>query len=103
VDGFHFYVVIWLAINILFISLTAIPEDALNDESGEEEDKENPDERISSKFIHKLQQTIYHYCPPFQYWLLHALCIILFLVLFVLLDFAFCILTFGKCGDSFHL
>lgn len=32
-----------------FITL-AIPEDALNDESGEEEDKENPDERISSKF-----------------------------------------------------
>lgn len=33
-----------------FLLLTAIPEDALNDESGEEEDKENPDERISSKF-----------------------------------------------------
>lgn len=33
-----------------FLLYTAIPEDALNDESGEEEDKENPDERISSKF-----------------------------------------------------
>ncbi|XP_048758089.2 probable histone deacetylase 1-B [Ostrea edulis] len=29
------------------VQMTAIPEDALNDESGEEEDKENPDERIS--------------------------------------------------------
>lgn len=35
---------------VLALLLTAIPEDALNDESGEEEDKENPDERISSKF-----------------------------------------------------
>ena len=29
--------------------ITAIPEDALNDESNDDEDKENPDERISSK------------------------------------------------------
>lgn len=35
---------------VLVLLFTAIPEDALNDESGEEEDKENPDERISSKF-----------------------------------------------------
>lgn len=35
---------------VLVLLYTAIPEDALNDESGEEEDKENPDERISSKF-----------------------------------------------------
>lgn len=38
-------------LTIVFRFITqAIPEDALNDESGEEEDKENPDERISSKF-----------------------------------------------------
>ena len=33
------------------LCLSAIPEDALNDESGEEEDKENPDERISSQCL----------------------------------------------------
>lgn len=43
-------IVCCVLIIVLALLFTAIPEDALNDESGEEEDKENPDERISSKF-----------------------------------------------------